>query len=269
MKRRVLTLTLAALTSAAVAHAQFGSGIVYDPAQSAHAAQQILQANQLYTTTLKTTQNVIAAYNLAQRMARAPSSLYSGYTNLGQQFWVPFTQPANTYGNLQEFINAIANGSGAASANRAASISHTGQISGYRSLSTQGQRAVAAQGATIDLSDAVSASSLQTIGTVRANSARREADISKLETASHSADPAQQTEMATLQRINQAMLIQLRTQQEQSQMEQAQTLQQMVQQKQQQDAMKLIMQAADGYEANYNAQTSAETSASVNKAFRY
>jgi hypothetical protein len=29
------------------AHAQFGSGIMYDPTQSAHAAQQILQANKL------------------------------------------------------------------------------------------------------------------------------------------------------------------------------------------------------------------------------
>ena len=37
-----------------VARAQFGSGIVLDPTQSAHAAQQILQANQLYTTTIAT-----------------------------------------------------------------------------------------------------------------------------------------------------------------------------------------------------------------------
>jgi hypothetical protein len=258
MKGPFLT-TMLAVAATVPAHAQFGSGIVYDPTQSVHAVQQILQADQLYTTALNTTQNIIGAYNLAQRMATAPSALYSGYTNMGQQFWVPFTQPANTYGNLQQFITAIATGSGAASANQAASIQRTGQISGYSSLSTQGQQAVAAQGATIDMSDAVSASSLQTIGTVRANSAQRETDISNLETASHSADPTQQTEMATLQRINQAMLIQLRTQQEQEQLTQAQTLQQMVQQKQQQDALKLTMQAADGYEANYNSHVSNDT----------
>jgi hypothetical protein len=238
-----------------------------DDAATPH-GQQILQADQLYTNALKTTQNIIGAYNLAQRMATAPSSLYSGYTNMGQQFWVPFTQPANTYGNLQQFINAIATGNGAASANQAASIQRTGQISGYSSLSTQGQQAVAAQGATIDLSDAVHASSLQTLGTVRANSAQRETDISNLETASHSADPAQQTEMATLQRINQAMLIQLRTQQEQGQMTQAQTLQQMVQQKQQQDALKLTMQAADGYEVNYNSHVSNDPTG-ITKALSY
>ena len=93
---------------------------------------------------------------------------------------------------------------------------------GYSSLSPQGQQAIAARGATVDLSDAVNASSLQTVGTIRANSAQREADISQLEAATHSSDPAQHTEMATLQRINQALLIELRTQQDTNQMLQAQ-----------------------------------------------
>ena len=68
----------------------------------------------------------------------------------------------------------------------------------------------------------MNASDLQTIGTIRANAAQRETDISQLEAASHSPDPAQHTEMATLQRINQALLIELRTQQETNQMLQAQ-----------------------------------------------
>src|SRR5690348_17940913 len=37
------------------------------------------------------------------------------------------------------------------------------------------------RGATVDISDAVNASSLQTAGTIRANSAQREVDISQLE----------------------------------------------------------------------------------------
>ena len=121
---------------------------------------------------------------------------------------------------------------------------------------------------TIDLGDAANATSLQTIGTVRANAPQREADIKTLETASHSTDPAQQTELATLQRINQAMLLQLRTQQEASQMTQAQSLQQMVQQKQQQDALKMSMQAADGYEANYKSHVTTDTTG-ITKALSY
>jgi hypothetical protein len=103
-------------------------------------------------------------------------------------------------------MNAASTGYGAASANQTASIPRSGQIMGYGSLNRQGQQAIAAQGATVDLSDAVNTSSLQTVGAIRANAAQREADISQLEAASHSADPAQHTEMATLQRINQALL---------------------------------------------------------------
>jgi hypothetical protein len=267
MKGSILVLLLTATTLAIPAHAQFG-GVVLDPTQSAHAVQQLLQGSQLYTTTIKTTQNVMETYNLAQRMATAPSSYYTSFSNMAQQTWTPVAHPANTYGNSLPWTNAATNGNGAAAANQGVSIQWTGQISGYNSLSLQGQQAIAAQGATVDLGDAVNATSLQTIGTVRANAPQREADIKTLETASHSTDPTQQTELATLQRINQAMLLQLRTQQEASQMTQAQSLQQMVQQKQQQDALKMSMQAADGYETNYATHISTDTTG-LNQAFTY
>ena len=267
MKGSILALLLAATTLPIPAHAQFG-GVVLDPTQAAHAVQQLLQGSQLYTTTIKTTQNVMETYNLAQRMATAPSSYYTAFSNMAQQTWTPVAHPANTYGNSLPWTNAATNGNGAAAANQGVSIQRTGQISGYSSLSLQGQQAIAAQGATVDLGDAVNATSLQTIGTVRANAPQREADIKTLETASHSTDPTQQTELATLQRINQAMLLQLRTQQEASQMTQAQSLQQMVQQKQQQDALKMSMQAADGYETNYATHISTDTTG-LNQAFTY
>ena len=57
MKRIQLFLRLCGLVFALapVAHAQLlGSGIVYDPTQSAHAIQQIEQASQLYTTAVDT-----------------------------------------------------------------------------------------------------------------------------------------------------------------------------------------------------------------------
>jgi hypothetical protein len=267
MKGLLLTALLTVSTLAIPAHAQFG-GVVLDPTQAAHAVQQLLQGSQLYTTTIKTTQNVMETYNLAQRMATAPSSYYTAFSNMAQQTWTPVAHPANTYGNSLPWTNAATNGNGAAAANQGVSIQRTGQISGYSSLSLQGQQAIAAQGATVDLGDAVNATSLQTIGTVRANAPQREADIKTLETASHSTDPTQQTELATLQRINQAMLLQLRTQQEASQMTQAQSLQQMVQQKQQQDALKMSMQAADGYETNYATHISTDTTG-LNQAFTY
>jgi hypothetical protein len=260
-------LAIAATTPAV--RAQFGSGIVFDPTQSGHAVQQILQGKQLYTTTIETTQNVIAAYNLAQRMASLPQTLYTAYSNLGRQQWTMLTRPVNAYGNSVPWINAATSGYGAATANQAASFPPTGRMSGYSSLSAQGQQAIAAQGATVDLSDAVNSSNLQTVGAIRANTAQREADISQLEAATHSLDPAQHTEMATLQRINQALLIELRTQQETNQMLQAQALQQIVGQKMQQDNLKSLFQTGNSYQQNFNTVTPQQSSTGTQWALHY
>ena len=263
----VFLVFLAASTTAA--RAQFGSGIVYDPTQSAQAVQQILEAKQLYTTTVQTEQNVIAAYNLARQMANLPQSLFTSFTNLGRQQWTMLTQPANTYGNSLQWINAALTGAGAAGANQAASIPRIGQIIGYGSLSAQGRQVIAAHGATVDLYDSANASSLQTIGTIRANATQREAEISQLEAATHSIDPAQHTEMATLQRINQALLIELRTEQETNQMLQMQALQQLVGQKVQQDNLKSLFLLSNGYQQNFNSVTPQQSSAGTQWAFHY
>jgi hypothetical protein len=269
MKTPLILAALAIASVAPVAHAQFGSGIVFDPTQSAHAAQQILQGNQIYTTTVETTRNVIGAYNLAQRMANLPQTLYNSYSNLGRQQWTALTRPANTYGNSTPWINAASVGYGAAAATQTASVPRTGQISGYSSLSPEGQQAIAAQGASVDLADAINSSNLQAVGAIRANSTQREADISQLEAASHSSDPAQHTEMATLQRINQALLIELRTQQETNQMLQAQALQQMIGQKVQQDNLKSLFQLGNRYQQTFNAVTPQQTATGAQWAFHY
>jgi hypothetical protein len=202
-------------------------------------------------------------------MASLPQTLYTSYANLGRQEWTTLTHPANTYGNSVMWVNAASTGYNAAAANQAASISSTGRIAGYNSLSTQGQQAIAAQGATVDLSNAINASSLQTVGTIRAESARREADISQLEAATHSSDPSQHTEMATLQRINQALLIELRSQQETNELLQTQALQQLVGQKVQQDNLKSLFTTASDYQQNFDNVTPQQTSAGTQWAFHY
>jgi hypothetical protein len=269
MKTQLIIAALSFAAAAPISQAQFGSGIVLDPTQSAHAVQQILQANHLYTTTVETARNVIGAYNLAQQMSSLPRTLYTSYRNFGQQQWTALSRPLNTYGNSILWINAASSGYGASAANLSASFPRIGQIIGYNSLSRDGKEAIAARGATVDLGDAVSSTNLQTIGTIRANSSQREVEISQLEVASHSSDPAQHTEMATLQRINQALLIQLRSQQETNQILQAQALQQLIEQKTQQDNLKALFQVGNGYQQNFNAATPQQTSAGTKWAFHY
>lgn len=269
MKPSLTTALLAATLGVLPAHAQFGSGVVYDPTQSAHAIQQIGQANQLYTTTVATARNVIADYNLALRMASLPQSLYWSYSNLGNQEWFALIHSANTYGNSAAWVNTAATGYGAPNATIAASIPVTGRIPGYASLNIEGQQTIAAQGATVDLSESVDSSNLGTLGAIRAASAQRGADISALEAASHSSDPAQHTEMATLQRINQALLIQLRTQQETNEILQAQALQELIGQKVQQDNLKSLFVTANGYQQNFETVTPQQTTAGTQWAFHY
>ena len=122
MNRTALTVLLTVFGANSICHAQFGSGIVFDPTQSAHAAQQIIQANNLYTTTVETERNVIGAYNLAQRMASAPRSLYRSYSNLGLQAWTTVTRPTNTYGNTQAWIAAVTTGANASAGNQQVSV---------------------------------------------------------------------------------------------------------------------------------------------------
>jgi phage regulator Rha-like protein len=70
--------------------------------------------------------------------------------------------------------------------------------------------------------------------------------------------------MATLQRINQALLLQLRTQQDANQINANLALQQIIAQKQQQDAMKSAFRDSAGYQSYYNANITTTNSGAAN-----
>lgn len=249
MKRTALVVALGTLCMSTPAWGQFGTGIVFDPTQSGHAIQQIQQAQQLYTTALQTRNTVISAYNLAQQMAGLPGSLYRRYAT-------PWTNwrnlyAADTYGNVQGWINAANTGVGVSGGYRGVTITTVSRYPLYSNLDAQSQQIVAAQGATSDLNDGITQSNLMVLGTIRANSEARGTDLQQLEAATYSSDPAQHTDMATLQRINQATLMQLRAQQDANQIAQAAALQQIIAQKQQQDALKAAFRDASTYQQHY------------------
>ena len=286
MKKLLVTALAFGLSTALApaALAQFG-GVVFDPTQSVHAVtqianeersifnqfQQIEQGQQIFTNTVKiattalqTYNTVMQQYQLTHRMILAPSMLY-------QRFLSPATdlrmlqQIQNTYGNSVGWLNSANTGNGAAAAYQQVSVpSTTSIIPGYTSASVAGQLQIAAQGATVDIGDSVMTNNLQMLGTMRANQAARQTDITALETATQSQDASQQTIMATLQRINQALLLQLRTQQDANQMNANLALQQIVAQKQQQDAMKSAFRDSSGYESYYNANIATTSNGAAN-----
>jgi hypothetical protein len=286
MKKLIVTALAIGLAAALqpAALAQFG-GVVFDPTQSVHAVtqieqqeqsisnqfQQIEQGQQIFsntvkiaTTALQTYNTVMQQYQLTHRMILAPSMLY-------QRFLSPATdlrmlqQIQNTYGNSMGWLNSANTGNGAAAAYQQVSVpSTTSIVPGYTSASVAGQLQIAAQGATVDIGDSVMTNNLQMLGTMRANHAARQTDITALEAATQSQDASQQTIMATLQRINQALLLQLRTQQDANQMNANLALQQIVAQKQQQDAMKSAFRDSSGYESYYNANIATTSNGAAN-----
>ena len=279
-----LSIGLAAALQPA-AHAQFGSGIVYDPTQSVHAItqieheeqsisnqfQQIEQGQQIFTNTVKIATTALQAYNVAKQqynlvhqMILAPRMLYSRFLSPTSDLLL-LQQISNTYGNSMGWLNSANTGKGATASYQQVSVpTTTNVIPGYSTASVAGQLQIAAQGATVDINDSVMTNNLQALGTIRAKQTSRQTDIANLEAATQTQDASQQTVMATLQRINQALLLQLRTQQDANQINANLALQQIVAQKQQQDAMKSAFRDSAGYENYYNANITTTSSGSGN-----
>jgi hypothetical protein len=279
-----LTIGLAAALQPA-AQAQFGSGIVYDPTQSAHAItqieheersisnqfQQIEQGQQIFSNTVKIATTALQAYNIAKQqynlvhqMVLAPRMLYSRFLSPTSDLLL-LQQISNTYGNSMGWLTSANTGKGAAVSYQQVSVPNTANvIPGYSTASVAGQLQIAAQGATVDINDSVMTTNLQALGTIRANQSARQTDIANLEAETQTQDASQQTIMASLQRINQALLLQLRTQQDANQINANFSLQQTVAQKQQQDALKSAFRDSAGYESYYNANITTTSSGSGN-----
>jgi hypothetical protein len=269
-----LSIGLAAALQPA-AHAQFGSGIVFDPTQSGHAlvqienegksleneATQIENGTKIFTNTVKIATTALQTYNTVQQqyslyrqMMNSPAMLYQRFLSPRSDLML-MQQISNTYGNSMGWLNASNTGTGAAASYQQAVVPRTpSMVPGYGTTSVLGQQQIAAQGATIDIGDSVMSTNLQVLGTIRANQTARQTDIANLEAASQNQDPSQQTVMATLQRINQALLLQLRTQQDANQINADLALQQMIAQKQQQDALKAGFLDAGNFNDTYQAQ---------------
>src|ERR1700694_3695668 len=207
MKRTSLTLAaMLSIMPATIAHAQFGSGIVYDPTQSAHAitqieheersisnqVQQIEQGQQIFSNTVKIATTALQAYNVAKQqynlvhqMILAPRMLYSRFLSPTSDLLL-LQSISNTYGNSMGWLNSANTGKGAASAYQQVSVPNTNNtIPGYGTASMAGQLQIAAQGATVDISDSVMTTNLQSLGTIRANQSPTQTDIAGVEHARH------------------------------------------------------------------------------------
>ena len=252
---KLYPLILAALTALApAAHAQFGSGIVFDPTQSAHAIQQIEQASQMYTTAVATRNQIVTMYNLAYQMAQLPQNFGARYRADWSQ-WTSLPAPANTYGNTAALVNALNYGAlvNAQQGYNSAYVQVQNYPSGnYSSLDSRTQATVANQYATSELAQATTTNTLATLGNIRSNSQSFATQLANLESDTFSTDPGQQTEAALLGKINSATLLQIHSQQDTNQLLMSSIQQQLIAQKQQIDAQNRAINNAIYFQQNFS-----------------
>jgi len=269
MKSRKLFLPILAFAAllAPMAHAQFGSGIVYDPTQSAHALQQIehetqelndwtqhlLKESQIYTTAVQTRSQIVTMYNLAYQMSKMPQNLEARYKTDWAQ-WSSLAAPPNAYGTSSALVNAL-NFGGLPQAQQgynSAYVQAQSYPSGnYSSLDSRTQATVANQYATSELAQTTTTNTLSTLGTIRTNEQAFAAKLMNLDSDTFSTDPAQQTQNALLGKINSATLLQIHSQQDTNQLLAASIQQQLIAQKQQIDAQNRALNNSVYFQQNF------------------
>ena len=265
--KSIFSILAVILALTPMAHAQFGSGIVYDPTQSAHALQQIehetqelnnwtqhlLKEAQIYTTAVQTRSQIVTMYNLAYQMSKMPQNLEARYKTDWSQ-WSSLAAPPNAYGTSSALVNAL-NFGGLPQAQQgynSAYVQAQSYPSGnYSSLDSRTQATVANQYATSELAQTTTTNTLATLGTIRTDEQQFASKLTNLDSDTFSTDPTQQTQNALLGKINSATLLQIHSQQDTNQLLMASIQQQLIAQKQQIDAQNRALNNSVYFQQNF------------------
>jgi hypothetical protein len=281
MKSRKLffpVLTFIVMLGTQAAHAQFGSGIVYDPTQSAHAIQQLSQGEQelqhwatelqnweqhlqkeeqIYTTAYQTMNQVIAAYNLAYQMSRMPQNLAARYKSDFSQ-WTTVTNPNFTSSSNSSITSAWLNALNIGSPTRAMSAYGGAVIplqsypsGSLSSLDATTQATVQNQYTSSEIGQANVTNLLSTLGTIRSDSQTFQQKLANLESDTYSTDPSQQTEVGVLAKINAATMLQIHSQQDANQILTAAAAQQALDAKEKLDERNRLINQAIHFQQNF------------------
>jgi hypothetical protein len=193
------------------AFAIFGIGdIVFDPTNYLELVQQLLQMEQQYAQLVQTYQVIQNQYNQMLYMAqRVPVNMVARYRALATPWHT--SSATNTYDTTGGWIAGI---------NSGASVG-AGYASAVQTLQTYGGALsnipadqvsrIKTSYATVELTDGANLHGMETVGRLRANAPAVETAIQGLEDDSLSSNPAMNTEIAVLNKINAANLISVRT----------------------------------------------------------
>jgi hypothetical protein len=252
MPRKFLAGLLVLGLCVGTASAQFGSGIVYDPTNYHNALLRYYQLQQHLAQLQKTYTQIVSAYNLALQMSRNLHNMPSRYRAQFSQ-WRNVTA-LNSYGNTSSWINGANSGQAVSSGYQRA----TTQLGAYDPTSLSGMTRdelarVQSQYASVELADGANTNALLTIGAIRGNAPALETQINNLEQDSLSGDPALNSEVQVLNKINVTNVLTLRSIQDSNKLLASLLEQQTIFAKQQREATTNAINADIGRRASLTA----------------
>jgi hypothetical protein len=186
---------------------------------------QLAQLQQTY-------QQVLNQYNLAVQMAKGIKNMPARYNAYFSQ-WRNLTA-RDIYNNTGPWVNAV--NTGLPDLSRIGYQSAAAPLLPYRpsvlaSINPDDATAVRSQFATVELADGASTNAMTTIGNIRADSQAVQRQIGNLEQDSLSSDPALNSEVGVLNKINATNILILRSLQDANNLSLSSLEQQLVQTK--------------------------------------
>ncbi len=212
MKKRIIATAVAILLLAVPLHAVFGIGdIVFDPTSYDNA---VLMMGQL----VKNYEQLQAQSNLQTFLSRVVP------VDMGSRYRTPATGltqagvPSDRFGNLGAWVQQLNQGGPAGSAYNGATIPLRSYGTGVSQWPSEEQQKLASQYASLEFADGANISTMEAIGRLRANASAADQAIADLESDSLSTDPAMNTEIGVLNKINAAAIAQIRSSRDSNQL---------------------------------------------------
>jgi hypothetical protein len=204
MKKRFAAALLALLLLASPALAIFGVGdIVYDPINYANALVMLAEL-------IKNYEQLKAQFDLQFLMSKpVPVDMASQYRTVGAA-WYGLQLPYDRFGNLNSWIQAVNQGGAAIGGYKQASVELRAYGPKFSQLAADEQTKTASEYASAELADGTNIHSMETVGMLRANASALDRSIDNLTSDSLSLDPALNTQIGVLNKINAASVASLR-----------------------------------------------------------
>jgi hypothetical protein len=209
--------------------------IVFDPAVFGQAVEQVVRLEQQYAQMVQSYQMLRNQYEQLKWMAqRAPVNMAVRYRALASP-WRNVTAK-DTYGVTAGWVSGVNSGFQMAEGYLRAVEGLGTYGSAFNDLPADQQTRLKTAYGTVELTDGANLNGLDTLGRLRANAPATELAIQGLENDSLSSDPAMNTEVAVLNKINAANVITVRANRDTNQLLMALAEQRIIESKRIRDA---------------------------------